>query len=456
MHRTDEDVYEDKVFKAMAKANVVNKVKYEAKSADGSQPFTLFYTAALKTSAAAVTAACVTHFEVLSELLKLKRKDPPKKALMKGLKNLPWLDEVKHALDFEFEIFAVRLMMSHIGRLSRNLKSGDRTPDRVLQLVQLYKDSLPCRSPNRDDSPEPTRAFSRPRPASKVLESSSTTLRDRVFAMYKLPVAQKGGPDDIVLLSDSDNDKEESLGSVPSTPPQRAVPGKVAWKDYVDYASQRHMRLHESGSLEPGEMFVSTDCAFQKCRFVNGDVVTTEFPALTSALAPPKAKTAARKRPAAAFPPAPPAKSKRQKQSTDEEGDEEEEEEVEQVEEEVVPVPEAPAQPPQWMPGAKAGPAGPDGKIRSWSFSNGMAQGACHLTSAKDQTYAHLRLVGGGKKWFLGGLSCGYKNHCGIIESVISEMLRLPESEYEQKDNLKREFLLRRDRLKAGQWIEDA
>ena len=228
-------------------------------------------------------------------------------------------------------------------------------------------------------------------------------------------------------------------------------------------------------------MFVSADCAFQKCRFLNGDVVTTEFPALSAALALPKAKAAVRKRPAAnrsaaAFSPATPAApaSKRQKQSSDEEEDEEEEEVVEEEEEVVeqeeeeeedletleedadAPAPEAPAQPLQWMPGAKAGPVGPDGKIRSWTFSNGVAQGAYLLTPAKDQTYARLRLAGGGQKFFLGGLSSGYRNHCSVIEAVISEMLGLPESEYKDKETLKKEFLLRRDRLKAGHWIEDA
>ena len=224
----------------------------------------------------------------------------------------------------------------------------------------------------------------------------------------------------------------------------------------MDYAQQRHMRLHESGSLEPGEMFVTADCAFQKCRFLDGSVVTTEFPALSAALALPKGKTAARKRPASAFPPATPASSKRQKQIIGEEEGEEEEEEVEELEEldeADAPAPEAPL---QWMPGAKAGPVGPDGQIRCWFFSNALAQGAYHLTPAKDQTYAHLRLAGGGKKWFLGGLSCGYRNHRGIIEEVISEMLGLPESEYKDRDNLKKEFLLRRDRLKVGHWIEDA
>ena len=386
---TEEEIYEDKVFKAMAKSGVVSKCAHEAKLPDGSQPFTLFYTAALKTSATAVTDACIKHFDVLLELLKLKKKDPPKKALLKGLKCLPWLDEVKRALDFEFEVFALRLMMSHIGRVSRNLKSGDRTPDRILQLAKLYKDSMPCRSPNRSPSPEPARSFSRPRPVLKGRpESSAATLRDRIFEMYNLPVAKKCS-DDVVELSDSDNGKEESgkeesSGSAPLVPPQKAAPGKVAWKEYVDYAQQRHMRLHESGSLEPGEMFVTADCAFQKCRFLDGSVVTTEFPALSAALALPKGKTAARKRPASAFPPATPASSKRQKQIIGEEEGEEEEEEVEELEEldeADAPAPEAPL---QWMPGAKAGPVGPDGQIRCWFFSNALAQGAYHLTRICD------------------------------------------------------------------------
>ena len=62
MSRADEEYYEDKVFAAMAKANVVNKLVFEAKAADGSQPVTLFYTAALKASANAVTDACGKHF----------------------------------------------------------------------------------------------------------------------------------------------------------------------------------------------------------------------------------------------------------------------------------------------------------------------------------------------------------------------------------------------------------
>ena len=193
---TEEEIYEDKVFKAMAKSGVVSKCVHEAKLPDGSQPVTLFYAAALKTSATAVTDACIKHFDVLLELLKLKKKDPPKKALLKGLKCLPWLDEVKRALDFEFEVFALRLMMSHIGRVSRNLKSGDRTPDRILQLAKLYKDSMPCRSPNRSPSPEPARSFSRPRPVLKGRpESSTATLRDRIFEMYNLPVAKKCSDD---------------------------------------------------------------------------------------------------------------------------------------------------------------------------------------------------------------------------------------------------------------------
>ena len=107
-----------------------------------------------------------------------------------------------------------------------------------------------------------------------------------------------------------------------------------------------------------------------------------------------------------------------------------------------------------WQPGATAGQPGPDGRIRSWGFSNANMSGQHLLTFAKDQTYLHTKVTAGGKH-FMGGLSCGWRHHDDIMCDVVSEVLGLEESFYKDVLTLKDKFKEIRDRLKSGHWIED-
>ena len=109
-----------------------------------------------------------------------------------------------------------------------------------------------------------------------------------------------------------------------------------------------------------------------------------------------------------------------------------------------------------WQAGAKAGPPGPDGRVRTWTFSNAAQQGQFVMTYARDQTYLHLALKGGGRRLFLGGLSCGWNQHQDLMADTVSELLALEEAEYVDAANIKKRFLEIRDKLKSGRWIENS
>ena len=144
------------------------------------------------------------------------------------------------------------------------------------------------------------------------VSASDEDVTTKIFKMYGIskPAVPIADEDAGSVQELSSTDEEAPLvKTTPRTPagavtpaPGTTVPGNPlvapAWKEYVDFAFQRHMRLHENGRLEPGKMFTSVGDAFQKCEFENGDVVITEFPALKVALAEPPA---VRKRPASAM-----------------------------------------------------------------------------------------------------------------------------------------------------------
>ena len=76
------------------------------------------------------------------------------------------------------------------------------------------------------------------------------------------------------------------------------------------------------------------------------------------------------------------------------------------------------------------------------------------MTYAKDQTYVHCQFLGGNKVFF-GGLSCGYLGHQDIMQDSVGELLCLGEGCYTDILELKKSFLLIRDKLKQGSWIEE-
>ena len=55
----------------------------------------------------------------------------------------------------------------------------------------------------------------------------------------------------------------------------------------------------------------------------------------------------------------------------------------------------------------------------------------------------------------MGGLSCGYDGHPDIMEASVGELLCLDESCYNDILELKKSFLVIRDKLKQGHFIED-
>lgn len=435
--------FADKLFMVFTKGGVVDKVKLS------NGKHTVFYD---ETFAANVTDGVVLHSKLIAEILALGRKEPPRKDVVKALKQLRWNPGDKP--DFDLETFALRSMFSDVGRHSRNVKDGTRTPNQLLRLIELYKQCLPDRSPSpRDPSPS-KRAFSHPRERKEEVNEDvgKTTIpvRDKIFAKYNLKTAGATAAfEDNVLVLDSDGEEDVFVGNPPE--PEIPAPQTFSYKEYTDYACQRLMRLHSNGNLEPGEMFVSGSSAFMQCRFRNGDVRATEFPIVSAA---PKGKPPVRKRPAANVLVAP-VKVCRQAEPADEgEGEEEEEEVEDAVEEEEDLETPSPLVSRTWAPGALVTSTMPDGKIKSWSFSNGSMQGSLTMCYAKDQSYLHGQ-PRGGKKIFFGGLSCGYKDHAKIMQDSVGELLCLSEDHYANIVDLKKSFLIIRDKLKQGAWIEE-
>ena len=435
--------YCDKLHLCFSRAKVVDKVKMVGGKS------LVFYT---ESFAANVTASVVLHAGLLAEILALGRKDPPRKEISKALRQQTWHAGEKP--DWELETFALRCMFSDVGRHSRNVKDGTRTPKELLRCIELYKQCIPDRSPSPRDPLKQT-SFSQPRVAKEEV-GKKMSVRDKIFAKYNL---KAGGPpvafkDEILVAHASDTDSEDA-GFAASPPlPDVVAPQTFGFKTYTDYACQRLMRLHSNGNLEPGEMFVSSSSAFMQCRFRNGDVLPTEFPALAAS----KSQGPVRKRPAA-FVPSAPVKVVRQKlPEPEDEGEEGEEEEAledrSEVEEESVEdlqVEVSPAQ--SWAPGARVVSRTADGKIRVWSFSNAAMQGTLVMCYAERQTYLHCDPKGGSKLFF-GSLSSAWKDHPKIMQSVVSELLALGEEHYGSTVELKAAFLNIRDRLKAGNWIE--
>ena len=108
----------------------------------------------------------------------------------------------------------------------------------------------------------------------------------------------------------------------------------------------------------------------------------------------------------------------------------------------------------KWAPGAALAATAADGRGRVWTFSNAHCQGSLTMTYAKDQTYVHCQFKGGNKVFF-GGLSCGYLGHQDIMQDSVGELLCLDEGCYTDILELKKSFLLIRDKLKQGSWIEE-
>lgn len=292
------------------------------------------------TTFAGVAAHAKLWASLLLDLLKISKVIKPKVA-QKAMQQFLVLHKLK-AMDCVKEAQAIKIMMSFVGRVNRNVKDGTRTQAWMQELCLAYQaasgfdelggkqadvlpianESQPSTSKSAPPLPrflEKTKMAGHRRTSTGSFSSGgcvSTPSKpadehERLLALYGLDPGSVPRGNKIMTVvavadsSDSGDDQQEAyiqecadafLVASQDGGKEALENGKV----FHDFANGVLMKQHINGRQEKGIEYLKPDHAFKWFRFEDGSEHCSEFPVLTAAVL--EASSSMRKRPAGAQP----------------------------------------------------------------------------------------------------------------------------------------------------------